>query len=450
MALNGLSIYDYKVIKSVYQHLIISFVLLLTYLSITIILINELNSLFFLITVLLLFLLINLIWSAYQTNRLISIIFILFVLILLYSNLNDSSLKEKQSNLKYLFEISTSIKSTEIGGSSATINQQATTSYESILYYLKDKNKLINTKNDYKLSNFTISNTSSNNDYNIFFVETNINSLLLTTKQLCAIESAAFHNPSANVYILTIRAVADKQYLRLFQIYKNIIWMKLVPNELFLDTPLMKWWQTGHLAQSKFMTAHLSDAVRLALLWKYGGFYSDLDTITIKSFQTLIGVNGAGFLNGKMPSLANGFLHFNARHPFIHLVMTNFASDYQPSIWGHNGPILLRRCMKLFCNVNDIYKSLILTDKNENNCSINVYPQEYFYPYNNYQLDFLFKNELLNITRLKSTYSVHFYGKVSSTFSVNARNDNNVYLHFASSHCEFIFNDLKSNNKSFT
>jgi lactosylceramide 4-alpha-galactosyltransferase len=447
MALNGLSIYDYKVIKSVYQHLIISFILLLTYLSITIILINELNSLFFLITVLLLFLLINLIWSAYQTNRFISIIFIFFVLILLYSNLNDSSLKEKQSDLKYLFEISTSVKSNDIGGS-GSINQQATTSYESILYYLKDKNKIIYNKNDNKLSNLTISSTSSS--YNIFFVETNIDSISMTTKQMCAIESAAFHNPSANVYILSIRALVDRQYLRLFQIYTNIIWMKLVPSELFLDTPLMKWWQSGHLTQSKFMTAHLSDAVRLALLWKYGGFYSDLDTITIKSFQTLNGINGAGFLNGKMPSLANGFLHFNARHPFIQMVMINFASDYQPNIWGHNGPILLRRCMKLFCSVNDIYSSLILSDKNKNNCSINIYPQEYFYPYNNYQLDFLFKNELLNITRLKTTYSVHFYGKVSSIFSVNARHDNNVYSHFASSHCEFIFNDLKSNNKSFT
>ncbi len=32
---------------------------------------------------------------------------------------------------------------------------------------------------------------------------------------------------------------------------------------------------------------HLSDAVRVALLWKYGGTYLDLDTVTIRPFLHL-------------------------------------------------------------------------------------------------------------------------------------------------------------------
>jgi mannosyltransferase OCH1-like enzyme len=49
--------------------------------------------------------------------------------------------------------------------------------------------------------------------------------------------------------------------------------------------------------------AHISDAVRLALMWKYGGFYSDLDTISLKDFSPLLKYSGFGYLNENGPSL---------------------------------------------------------------------------------------------------------------------------------------------------
>ncbi len=78
--------------------------------------------------------------------------------------------------------------------------------------------------------------------------------------------------------------------------YPNIIYKKLDPVELFSKTPLALWWKSGNLEYSKFRTAHLADAARLALLWKYGGFYSDLDTISLKNFEPLNNYSGFGFL----------------------------------------------------------------------------------------------------------------------------------------------------------
>ena len=35
-------------------------------------------------------------------------------------------------------------------------------------------------------------------------------------------------------------------------------------------------------ASSKFFYSHLTDAIRLVLLWKYGGIYVDFDFIVLK------------------------------------------------------------------------------------------------------------------------------------------------------------------------
>ena len=97
-----------------------------------------------------------------------------------------------------------------------------------------------NNKNNYnkltlenlnKLDNFTIE--SNSNKYNIFFIETNPDRILFTTKQLCAIESAAKNNPNGNVYVLSIKAIQNEQFINLKSFYSNIKFMKFVPNEIF-------------------------------------------------------------------------------------------------------------------------------------------------------------------------------------------------------------------------
>ena len=69
--------------------------------------------------------------------------------------------------------------------------------------------------------------------YNIFFIETNPDRILFTTKQLCAIESAAKNNPNGNVYVLSIKAIQNEQFINLKSFYSNIKFMKFVPNEIF-------------------------------------------------------------------------------------------------------------------------------------------------------------------------------------------------------------------------
>lgn len=155
--------------------------------------------------------------------------------------------------------------------------------------------------------------------------------------------------------------------------------------------------------------------------------------------------------------------------------MEKFGKDYNADIWGFNGPILLRQMMSKYCKVDNIYKSLLLkintideslslkdnqtldyftvSDKLGPNivqsnsslkCDLVVYPQEFFYPYNNYQLNYLFNREAnLNVSAFMNTYSVHFYGKVSSRYKVKLK-ENSVYEYFASNNCEIVYKDFKS------
>ncbi len=99
------------------------------------------------------------------------------------------------------------------------------------------------------------------------------------------------------MYIFSITANFESNDLRLK--YPNIFYKKLDLIDLFDKTPLVYWWKQQTIKFSEFRTAHLADATRLALLWKYGGFYSDLDTISLKTFEPLRNYSGFGFLTEK-------------------------------------------------------------------------------------------------------------------------------------------------------
>lgn len=106
--------------------------------------------------------------------------------------------------------------------------------------------------------------------YNIFFVETNDKRLIYSTKQLCAIESSAKNNPYGNVYIYSIAAKFPSD--KFFEIYPNIIMKEFEPNKFFNDTLLKNLWHEGELLKSPYYYAHLSDAFRMTILYKFGGF----------------------------------------------------------------------------------------------------------------------------------------------------------------------------------
>lgn len=162
---------------------------------------------------------------------------------------------------------------------------------------------------------------------NIFFLETSGDSCL-TARQACSIESAARSNPYATISVhmensgpTKIANVKNEQTsqrrncaitTRLFEEWKHNV--KLVREDLLQhlsNTPLWRLHQKNQLNQSVHPLTHRSDAVRVAMLWKYGGLYLDLDCLVFRPLYCL--KNTVGLVDF-LPDCNNN-PHFNVNVP---------------------------------------------------------------------------------------------------------------------------------------
>lgn len=83
--------------------------------------------------------------------------------------------------------------------------------------------------------------------------------------------------------------------------YRNIHFKHLNVIDFARNTSLEAWLASDHIAKSKFKIANTANVLRLLTLWKYGGFYLDLDVIVTKElnetnfvcFENKITVNNA-------------------------------------------------------------------------------------------------------------------------------------------------------------
>ncbi|KAK6283761.1 hypothetical protein POUND7_002713 [Theobroma cacao] len=91
---------------------------------------------------------------------------------------------------------------------------------------------------------------------------------------------------------------------------------------------------------------NISNLLRLALLYKYGGIYIDTDIIVLKRFNNLRNVIGAQSINLETKNwtrLNNAVLIFDKHHPLLYKFIQEFALTFDGNKWGHNGPYLVSR-----------------------------------------------------------------------------------------------------------
>ncbi|XP_077223889.1 uncharacterized protein LOC143857342 [Tasmannia lanceolata] len=91
---------------------------------------------------------------------------------------------------------------------------------------------------------------------------------------------------------------------------------------------------------------NISNLLRLALLYKFGGIYLDTDVLVLKSFSTLRNVIGAQTINvetGNWSRLNNAVMIFDKKHPLLYKFIKEFMLTFDGNKWGHNGPYLVSR-----------------------------------------------------------------------------------------------------------
>ena len=172
-------------------------------------------------------------------------------------------------------------------------------------------------------------------------------------RELLSVESLFKSHPEACLVIVSKSMDSDTgtQILRPF-VNNGFRVMTIAPdfNYIFKGTHAEAWFRRlkeGNVNPGEVsLGQNLSNLLRLALLYKFGGAYIDADVVVLKSFSKLrntIGAQNFDVRTGKWSRLNNAVLIFDKKHPLLFKFIEEFALTFDGNKWGHNGPYLISR-----------------------------------------------------------------------------------------------------------
>lgn len=182
-------------------------------------------------------------------------------------------------------------------------------------------------------------------------------------------------------------------------------------HEFAKDSPLESFIKSGRLQSSKFIVSHTSDALRLLVLWKYGGHYLDSDVI-VKKRLNLLPLNSAcddtcDTVNGAVLNLD----HKKVGRKWSVKFMTEMSNTYNGSVWGNNGPLLITRVLRESCGTNSTAQMIEKGD-----CEgFHVLPNKFCYPITGLDWEKFFGEQFSKQTlhAVKGSTVVHFWNNLS-------------------------------------
>ena len=172
-------------------------------------------------------------------------------------------------------------------------------------------------------------------------------------REILAVESVFKAHPRACLMILsrTMDSVHGYRILKPLLDHGFKV-LAVTPDFPFLlkNTPAEAWFddmKSGRTDPGEIPLAqNLSNLMRLAVLYKYGGVYLDTDFLVLKSFKGLkntIGAQSIDAVSKNWTRLNNAVLVFDMNHPLLFKFIEEFALTFDGNKWGHNGPYMVSR-----------------------------------------------------------------------------------------------------------
>lgn len=115
----------------------------------------------------------------------------------------------------------------------------------------------------------------------------------------------------------------------------------LIDNKKF---PADSFFSLPSLARSPYSAVHKADALRLLLVYKFGGFYLDLDYIVLNKldhYHNIVVGNKPGTDSSGKISVTNNAFSFRAGHPVLEVALDQLSRRYDPTCWNCIGPKLI-------------------------------------------------------------------------------------------------------------
>jgi lactosylceramide 4-alpha-galactosyltransferase len=285
------------------------------------------------------------------------------------------------------------------------------------------------------------------NGQNIFFVETseNTTNVKLSARQACSIESAALKNPHLNVFVfyyskLRLKALEKTPEVDAILSYPNVVISFLNFSKISTGSPMEEFMHSEKLSNSKFRIEHTSDALRLLVLWKFGGTYLDTDMIVRKRLDSV----QPNFACQQSQTEINGaILNFEKSEIGTKLIgtfMKDFVTNFNGNFFVSNGPYALTRVLKSLCNANDMEAIM----KIENCQGFSVYNISMCYEITfseMYKLMEPFYQEE-TLRRVNESLVVHFWNKESKK-RVLEKNSGAAYVELAKQFCPRVFQSIE-------
>ncbi|KAK9159037.1 hypothetical protein Scep_005611 [Stephania cephalantha] len=212
----------------------------------------------------------------------------------------------------------------------------------------------------------------------------------------------------------------------------------LAPDLSFLlkETPAEAWlaeMKEGKIDPGEISFAqNLSDLLRIAVLYKYGGIYLDTDFIVLKKLSSLQNTIGAEIMDAKLKNwhqLNSALLIFDKGHPILFKFLEGYAHDFDGNKWGHNSPHLVTRVIKKMGPQERLdYNITILSTFAFYPVDWNKIVEFFHKPSNEAEL----KRKAASLVQLNMTYSLHLWNKVTSKIKIE---EGSIIEQLISDHC---------------
>ncbi|XP_018015365.2 lactosylceramide 4-alpha-galactosyltransferase-like, partial [Hyalella azteca] len=114
----------------------------------------------------------------------------------------------------------------------------------------------------------------------------------------------------------------------------------------FNGTPFAKLYTSAKFLETNvdYLPINLSDMCRLAVVYKSGGFYTDMDTLALRSVLNL--TNFIALQVDEIKSFNNAVFHFKRGHSMLQLIMQFVTEDYNGIIYSWNGPVAITKAVE--------------------------------------------------------------------------------------------------------
>ncbi len=125
--------------------------------------------------------------------------------------------------------------------------------------------------------------------HQMFFVETG-DRTFFKGRECCSIESAAINSQLSQIVIVMTSKTLDLHLSNctrnIYERYPNVKFYTSTFAKVFKGT-FVEGQEKRYVPTYKFAKTKISNLLRFALIYKYGGFYLDLDVVTLKPLSDL-------------------------------------------------------------------------------------------------------------------------------------------------------------------